>query len=639
MGLLRARQERGASRFEALATLLALWIVAGLFLIGWALQTGRADNATFSLYHVPGYLGLAALVVIVAERLFDRTAGGGFGGRLRSAWAGRSAGERVIAIGTGILLGYLVADIAWGAVFGIGTGLDGRIAPSRLLLPLGLGLVASGWLVGAVAGGHRPGWLGVVSFTAILGVLSFWIGPWHPVATAWAATARTSATDLRTEIWTMAADGGAPTRIVETGGGEVSEPAWSPDGRRLAYVAWTNEDERGLTADIWTVAVDGTDPRRVTDGPEREWLPAWSPDGNWLAFTSREPAATPQPAGLTQPEAGGPPDAISSSAGAWAIYVVHPDGTDRHRLTTAGESMAAVWSPDGTELAYHGTRDGNLDVFVAAADGTGERRVTDDPGADWSPQWSPDGSRLVFTSDRAGNDDVWAVPATGGPATQLTHDPAADQVPVWSPDGARIAFVSDRSGDVEVWSMAADGSDVRNLTRSPGSDDGRWSVGWSPDGSRLVYARWNPPPLDSQPLVRDDLGTIGMLLTALILALVLVAVDALGGLPVGGLTVVLGVSTLIVAAVSDGWRFVPAALLAGAVGDVISWRAAPRVRHAALPAVVPATFVAVLLLTLAVVGDLGWSTTLAAGVVVAAGLLGLGAAAVAVIPTAIARRT
>ena len=639
MGLSGSSEERRASRFEAVSTWLALWIVAGLFLIGWALQTGRADNATFSLYHIPGYLGLVALVAIVAERLFDRSAGrGGVAGRLRSAWTGRSTGERVIAAGTGILLLYLVADLVWQAAFGIGNGLDGRIAPTRLLLPLGLGLVASGWLVGAALGGHRLGWLGVVSFTAVMAVLSFWIGPWHPVANAWAATAPVPATELRTEIWTMAADGGTPTRVVETGAGEVSEPAWSPDGRRIAYAAWTNSADRGVTADIWTVNADGSDGRQITDDTERDWLPAWSPDGAWIAFTSRETPATPQPAGLGLPEAGGAPDAASTAAGDWAIYIVRPDGTDRHRLTTGGESMAPVWSPDGRKLAYHGTRDGNLDLFVAAADGTAEARVTDDPGADWSPAWSPDGTKLLFTSDRSGNDDVWVVAATGGSATRLTENPAADQVPVWSPDGKRIAFVSDRSGDVEVWSMGSDGLDPRNLTRSPGSDDGRWSVGWSPDGARLVYARWNPPPLGSQPLVREDLGSIGVLLTALILALVLVAVDALGGLPVGGLTVVLGVSTLIVAAVSDGWRFVPAGIVAGAIGDLIASRAPRRVRRVALPALVPAAFVALLLATLRVGGDLGWSATIAAGVVVAAGLLGLGAAAVAIIPVAVAQR-
>src|SRR5215212_5190945 len=115
--------DRGASRFEAIATWLSLWIAAGVFLVGWATQTGQTESATFSIYHVPGYLGLIALLAVVGERMFDRSAGGGVAGRLRSAWAGRSAGERVIVVGRLVLRAYLVRDDLWQVAWGIGNGL------------------------------------------------------------------------------------------------------------------------------------------------------------------------------------------------------------------------------------------------------------------------------------------------------------------------------------------------------------------------------------------------------------------------------------------------------------------------------------------------------------------------------------
>lgn len=624
MGLRGIGTDRGASRFEAVSTWLGLWIVAGLYLAGWAVGSGTAANATFSVYHLPAYLGLIALVAVVAERLFDRSAGRSSAAGIRSAWRGRTTGERLIVAGTLVLVGFVVADLAWVAVLGIGNGLEARVAPTRLLLPLGLCLVSGGWLMDAGIGGHRAGWLGVVSAATILAATGFALGGWHPVASAWAPRSTAGRDEMRTEVWTMAADGTRQTRIVESGPGEASEPAWSPDGKRLVYAAWAFDANGSRVADLWTVSADGTGAQRVTNDPAWDWLPAWSPDGQWIAFTSRSSPATAQPASAAQPQPGRGPDLSPAQAADWSIFLVKPDGTGRHELSTGGQSMSPVWSRDGTKLAYHGARDGNLDVFVSNADGSGEQRITDDPGDDWSPAWSPDGTRLLFTSNRAGNDDVWVTTATGGSAMQLTHDPADDEVPVWSPDGSRIAFVSDRSGDFEVWSMAADGTDLRNLTRSSGTDDGRWSASWSPDGSRIAFARWSPPPATADPLVRDDLGFLGILLTGGVLAVVLILVDALGGLPLGGLTVALGLSTAMVAAVSGGWRFIPASILAGVLADVVSWRLAGARRRLVSAAVIPAVFVMLLLLTVAIVDGLGWTITLAAGAIVATGLVGFG---------------
>jgi Tol biopolymer transport system component len=619
----RIFEDRQATLFEGIATALAAWIVLGAYLVSWALQTGQTQNATFSIYHVPAYLGLIALVVVVLERIFDRSAGGGIRGRIRSAWAARSPGERLIVVGTLFVLGYVLGDVIWQAVTPIGSGLEARQAPTRLLLLIGLGLVASGWILAAALAGTRVGWLGVLGFTTILAIANFWIGGWHPIAVDRAARPAVSAADPTSEIWTMAADGSLQTRVVRVDGANLSQPAFSPDGRQIVYVRWPTAPVKWQEADLWIVGADGSNAHLLAHDTELDWIPAWSPDGAWIAFTSRAAQAQPAAAQVAQPQPGGPPVVLANDAGGWRTYLIRANGSDRHALTTGGQALAPVWSPDGQRLAYHGTRDGNLDVFVANADGTGEQRITDDPAADWSPAWSPDGTKLAFTSNRSGNDDVWIVGVDGDGATDLTNNPAADQVPVWSPDGARIAFVSDRTGDVEVWSMARDGSDLRNLTQSPSTNDGQWSVGWSHDGTRLVYARSTDPPIDSVPVVREDLGLAGMLLAILALVLIVLAVDGVGGVPFGGFTAMIGASTLLVAAVSDGWLLLPAGIAAGIIGDLVA-RGEPRtIRRIALASLVPATFVFADLAILAATADLGWSASLAAGAVLASGLLGL----------------
>lgn len=626
MAVTATGSDRGATRFEAVATVLAAWILAGIYLVGWALTAGQTESSTFSPYHLPAYLGLIALAVVVAEHLIDRSARGGLRDRVRAAWAGWGVGERMVVAGTAAIVAYVVLDIVWVQLIGIGSGVEGRQAPTRHFLVVGLGLVAANWLVAAPASGRPVGWLGVVGFTTLLALGYFWLGDWHPVYSPMAGRVDTRG-DLTSEVWTMAPDGSTQTRVVEANGFEASQPAWSPDGNRIVYVVWTPRADGSTGADLWTAAPDGSDARQLTSDAEWDWIPAWSPDGTWIAFTSREAGTAPaQPATVPAPQAGGEPGAIATGTHDWAIYLIHPDGTERHRLVTGGESLAPTWSPDGVRLAYHGSRDGTDQLFVANADGSAERQVTTDQTSHWSPTWSPDGTQLVYVGDASGNDDVWRIGVDGTGATDLTNTPAADQVPVWSPDGRRIAFVSDRTGDPEIWSIATDGSDARNLSLSPDSNDGRWSVSWSSNGARLAYARSPLAGVENPPTVREDLGFAGIVLTALLLALVMVAIDGVGGLPRGGVTVVVTIATLMIAAVSDGWRFVPAAIVAGIIGDLIASRPAGRRRRILLASTVPMAFALGFFVTIALTGGLAWSLTLALGAVVASALIGAGVA-------------
>ena len=168
------------------------------------------------------------------------------------------------------------------------------------------------------------------------------------------------------------------------------------------------------------------------------------------------------------------------------IYVMQADGSGVTRLTDNDASdFSAAWSPDGRRLAFMSNRDGDYEIYVMQADGSDVTRLTDtDARGGGRPAWSPDGRRLAFTS-YDGDFEIYVMNADGSGVTRLTDNDARDSGAAWSPDGRRLAFDSDRDGDVEIYVMNADGSGVTRLTDNDARDSG---PSWSPDGRRLAFA-------------------------------------------------------------------------------------------------------------------------------------------------------
>jgi Tol biopolymer transport system component len=137
-------------------------------------------------------------------------------------------------------------------------------------------------------------------------------------------------------------------------------------------------------------------------------------------------------------------------------------------------------------LAFASDRGGDLDIYLASADGQNVRRVTDDPDDDLGPAWSPDGTRIAFTRGLEDDPNIFVMNSDGSGVVQLTDDPADDADPAWSPDGTSIAFVSTREGDTDVYLMNPDGTAQRRLTEDPAST---FDPAWSPDGTQLFFAR------------------------------------------------------------------------------------------------------------------------------------------------------
>ena len=204
------------------------------------------------------------------------------------------------------------------------------------------------------------------------------------------------------------------------------------------------------TYDIWTVKPDGSDLRRFIEHPGYDAEGTMSVDGKWLVFTSKRENDVD-------------------------LYKIHMDGTGLTRLTNSvGYDGGAFFSHDGKRLVwrtYRSTdtayvnlfrrlldvdlvRPTKMDIWVMNADGTGQTRLTDRPGASFAPYFTPDDKQILYASNwenpRSRNFDLYLVDSrTGGEPVPVTRDKDFDGFPMFSPDGKWLVFCANRGGKVE----------------------------------------------------------------------------------------------------------------------------------------------------------------------------------------------
>jgi len=388
-----------------------------------------------------------------------------------------------------------------------------RVRARHLLVAAGAAAVVAGaWLVGS---GRllrpRPALLRATfaQLTALPGVEQF---PSLSPDGEWVAYSGVGPRD-DLDIFLQSSSGQTPINLTQDSAAEDDQPAFSPDGQRIAFRS--SRDGGG----IFVMGRTGEAVRRVT---RAGFNPAWSPDGTRLVYANERVGLMPLN--------------WEGESGLWTVAVA---GGEPRRLGW-GDGVQPCWSPHGQRIAYQ-TRLGTqaqMDIMTIPADGGEATAIVSDAATDWSPTWSPDGRFIYFVSDRSGSMNLWrvAVDESSGeargapepvttPASFVAHpslagdggriafssvimrqniqaatfDPVSFAVtesrwltsgsrqwssPDLSPDGAWAAFYSRDLPEGDLYVVRTDGTGLRQVTGDPAIDR---VPRWSPDGERLAY--------------------------------------------------------------------------------------------------------------------------------------------------------
>jgi Tol biopolymer transport system component len=313
-------------------------------------------------------------------------------------------------------------------------------------------------------------------------------------------------------IWVVDIASGQRRKLSDLDG---VQPSWSPHDRRIAF--W-GVDATTQNRDIWTVPVDGGTAVRVTDDAATDATPVWSSDGRHLYFSSSRGGTTnlwrvpidettgatagpPQPVTVPtqnaiQPSLARDGRSVAYTASTWSsnVYALGFDAvagapTPASRWVLGGphDWTGLRIAPDGRRLAV--VRSGETrDLVVAAADGTGVQRLTDEQGGVRCPYWSPDGSTIVVLPTRRGDKALNFLEPDGGRARRVTDLPSTGLTgcPVWSPDGRQLAVAQGPADPAVVIfdpTRPVAGQRVERLP--PPARGAFFPRAWSPDGTKL----------------------------------------------------------------------------------------------------------------------------------------------------------
>lgn len=222
---------------------------------------------------------------------------------------------------------------------------------------------------------------------------------------------------------------------------QASQPAFSPDGSRIAFHSWQLDPRGIITADV-SDAEGGV----FVSNFREDQLPTWTADGREIILLSRRSGE--RKSQLVK---------VSSSQQLGKSTVIGEG--EYPSVGPTGQLVFKGWGNSGTGIQLSSPTLSKVQSITGAADDT-------------APALSPDGQKIAFMSNRDGNWEIYVSNTDGSGMQRLTDDPANDGLPAWSPDGQVIAFVSNRGGTWAIWATTPGGNDQRQLFPMEGSPDG-----------------------------------------------------------------------------------------------------------------------------------------------------------------------
>jgi TolB protein len=268
---------------------------------------------------------------------------------------------------------------------------------------------------------------------------------------------------------------------------------------QIAYVS-----SKSGTKEIWVMDYDGADQHQLTHLKTISLTPRWSPDNSRIAFTCFEPGRNrvvspqicmysmiadkliswPRWSGTNSSPSWSPDGTqvmfMSSMQGDPELFVADANGNHPKRLTfTVGVNTSPTWNPKtGQQVVFVSDRGGTPQLYMMNSDGTNVEKIDlPDMGYVIDPAWSPNGQILAFSWRRPdGNYDIYLMDVSSHQLAQLTRDAGRNERPSWAPDGRHIVFESTRTGGRQIWSMLADGSQQRQLTTQGTNESPNWSA-------------------------------------------------------------------------------------------------------------------------------------------------------------------